>query len=428
MITKPLSAGVLKKTIFSCVRQYLRPYIRYRQVVTRHSQTNTFCQDKAFTACNRVNAVPSKFCLFHQVLCRRMSSQPPKLDPNQATRRKRLTVATYISGAIGAVLLSAIILRYYSRIKKKASGIEELKIPEFSFGRRPFLYKYRGYIFAQFFLDQLRDIHTFEVREDDIWVLTFPKSGTTWMQEIVYLVMNDLDTEKASKTGIDYRFPYFEYPVPGLKTIDEMPSPRLIKSHLPFSILPNQMKYKKPKIIYMIRNPKDIVVSYYIFAIKFFKHVPFNGSFEDFCRLFTEDIILYGPWWKHVAEGWKKRNENNVLFVIYEDLQKDPHKVVKEIAIFLNKPVTDEQADIIVKHCSFDNMKHNNSVNYEWYKESGLANKEVSFMRKGKVGDWKNHLSEGIVKKLDEIVATKLPPDMVEFICDSLPDDDTENT
>ncbi|GFO43018.1 sulfotransferase sult [Plakobranchus ocellatus] len=89
----------------------------------------------------------------------------------------------------------------------------------------------------------------------------------------------------------------------------------------------------------------------------------------------------------------------------------DLDKNVRIVAEFLGKSLTDEQIAQIVKHCSFDSMKKNNSVNYEWYKGQGIATEETSFFRSGKVGDWKNHLSPDIVKRLDEIVATKLPED-----------------
>ena len=99
------------------------------------------------------------------------------MDPKQAVRKKRLTFATYLSGIIGAILLSAIGLRYYNRVKRKAAGAEEVKVKEYSFGRRAWMYKYRGYVFSDLFLERLRDIHTFDIREDDVWVVTFPKSG-----------------------------------------------------------------------------------------------------------------------------------------------------------------------------------------------------------------------------------------------------------
>ncbi|GFO43020.1 sulfotransferase [Plakobranchus ocellatus] len=299
------------------------------------------------------------------------------------------------------------------QMEKKADNAEGegVTLPEYDNGTKPYLKIYRDYFFLVDFPRDLKSIPPFEVREDDIWISTFPKSGTTWVQEIVYLVMNNADTGKALQTTIERRVPFFEYPIPGFKAISAMPSPRLIKSHLPLSLLPDQMKAKKPKIIYVYRNPKDTVVSYYEFLVKFLTYTKFTGKFEDFCRLFTEGKVLCGPWWKHVTEAWARRHEDNFLLLCYEDLQADLDKNVRIVAEFLGKSLTDEQVARIVKHCSFDSMKNNNTVNYEWFKRKGLARKEPKFLRNGKVGDWKNHLSPDIVKQFDEIVATKLPMD-----------------
>ncbi|GFO43022.1 sulfotransferase sult [Plakobranchus ocellatus] len=122
-------------------------------------------------------------------------------------------------------------------------------------------------------------------------------------------------------------------------------------------------------------------------------------------------FVHNGPWWKHVTEAWARRHDDNFLLLCYEDLQADLDKNVRIVAEFLGKSLTDEQVARIVKHCSFNSMKNNNTVNYEWYKGQGIATEETSFLRSGKVGDWRNHLSPDIVKRLDEIVTTKLPED-----------------
>ncbi|BFZ24860.1 hypothetical protein BsWGS_27898 [Bradybaena similaris] len=333
-----------------------------------------------------------------------------KFDPNQESRRQKLLLLTYLSGFIGTCLLCAIGFRQYSAFVRRAQGIEELHVREY--GRRPHLFRYRGYVLPAYIINNIKAIHTFDVREDDIWVVSFPKAGTTWLQEIVYLIVNNGNFEAASQTNIDERFPYFEFIVPGMKAISQMPSPRLIKSHLPLSLLPNQITQKKPKVIYIARNPKDTVVSYYNFITKFLTEleITFSGTFETFCQLFVDDLVYYGPWWKHVKEAWDKRDDENVLVLFYEDLHIDPHKTVQDIALFLGRPVSKGVVDAIVKHCSFESMKSNKSVNYDWLKSGEIARKDESFLRKGQVGDWKNHLSVDISQKLDGIVATKLAP------------------
>ena len=75
---------------------------------------------------------------------------------------------------------------------------------------------------------------------------------------------------------------------------------------------------------------------------------------------------------------------------------------------FLGKSLNDSQLDAIVEHTSFNNMKQNSSVNYEWNKVLGIFSKEGEFLRKGQIGDWLNHFSPKESKEIDEFVTKNL--------------------
>lgn len=77
---------------------------------------------------------------------------------------------------------------------------------------------------------------------------SFVSSGTTWVQEIVYLIQTNLDLDLEAVKNIEQRFAFLENAYPGLKTMEELRSPRLIKSHLPFHLLPEQMETVRPKV------------------------------------------------------------------------------------------------------------------------------------------------------------------------------------
>ena len=96
--------------------------------------------------------------------------------------------------------------------------------------------------------------------------MSFPKTGTTWLQEIVWLIANDLDFSGARSQSIMERFPYLEFPIqhsqqfsiPGIYTIEHQKSPRFIKTHLiPSLLFPNnnngESNDKLPKIIIIMR-------------------------------------------------------------------------------------------------------------------------------------------------------------------------------
>ncbi|ELU09282.1 hypothetical protein CAPTEDRAFT_151859 [Capitella teleta] len=248
----------------------------------------------------------------------------------------------------------------------------------------------------------LDDIWDFSLRTDDIIVCSFPKSGTTWLQEIVYLIMNDLDVQKAQSANIEARFPYIEYVYPGLKDLSKLKGQRLMKSHLPYHHLPHEVMEGKSKVLYIARNPKDVAVSYYHFA-KMFRESSYTGTMENFSDSFLSGQVPYGPWVIHVQEFYEMAKlKRNVMFIMYEDLKEDPEKVIKQIAKFLGKDLTPEQVSGIAKYCTFENMKKNPAANYSWWDEYGLRNKDSTpFLRKGHVGDWKNHLSPRLSKEFD---------------------------
>ncbi|XP_021926131.1 sulfotransferase family cytosolic 1B member 1-like isoform X2 [Zootermopsis nevadensis] len=267
-------------------------------------------------------------------------------------------------------------------------------------------------------------IENMEVRDSDVWVVSHPKTGTTWTQEMAWVIGTDLDFEGA-KVPLPERFPFldhtplFDYSdiIPklpelelplfitdSLTYIDEMESPRFIKTHLPWELLPKQIRHgiKKPKIIYVARNAKDTCVSYYHHC-KILEG--YSGSFDDYCKLFLGGSLCFAPFWPHVLNFWKRRDEPNILFLKFEDLKKDLPPVIKKTAEFLGKELNAEQVDLLADHLSFTSMKNNPSVNYEAAIEINrrfkLTPADGHFMRSGQVGNYKEAMSPKIIGEFD---------------------------
>ncbi|KDR09671.1 hypothetical protein L798_00767, partial [Zootermopsis nevadensis] len=141
-------------------------------------------------------------------------------------------------------------------------------------------------------------IRAMEVRTSDVWVISYPRTGSTWVQEMVWCIGNDLDFEKA-KTLQQFRTPLLELTAlmahddgewmdelgNSVDLVESMQSPRFIKSHLIWELLPVEIDTVKPKVVYIARNPKDMCVSYYHYC-KLVHNM--KGSFEDFCELFLK--------------------------------------------------------------------------------------------------------------------------------------------
>lgn len=106
--------------------------------------------------------------------------------------------------------------------------------------RRQF-FKSNGHYLPDFALENLDQVKRFKYDESDIFIASYPKSGTTWTEEIVYSIVNDGDFALAKSKPLNERVPYLEFPVMGIDLIDQLADvrPRLIKTHLPLSFLPD---------------------------------------------------------------------------------------------------------------------------------------------------------------------------------------------
>ena len=188
-------------------------------------------------------------------------------------------------------------------------------------------------------------VKTLPVRSDDIWVISFPKNGTTWAQAMVWLIANDLDYEKANRIHIANRFPFLE--IGGLielspgrdpyQRIVDMAPTRFIKSHLPVAFIPDEIWTAKPKIIYVRRNPKDVIVSYYHHWRNFAKY---TGTIEEYAHEFMKDLCQYSPYIEHIIE-YTKLDYPNILHLCFEDMKKDLRGAAVAVSEFFDKKYSD---------------------------------------------------------------------------------------
>ncbi|XP_005372257.1 bile salt sulfotransferase 1-like, partial [Microtus ochrogaster] len=107
----------------------------------------------------------------------------------------------------------------------------------------------------------------FVVRDEDTIMLTYPKSGTNWLIEIVCLIQTKGNPKWIQSVPIWERSPWVESQI-GYPTLINQEGPRLISSHLPFHLFPKSFFSSKAKMIYVIRNPRDVLVSGYFFFHK----------------------------------------------------------------------------------------------------------------------------------------------------------------
>ncbi|KAJ0809062.1 putative Sulfotransferase domain, P-loop containing nucleoside triphosphate hydrolase [Helianthus annuus] len=252
---------------------------------------------------------------------------------------------------------------------------------------------------------------TFKAHPTDIYLATMPKSGTTWLKALVFALVKRHEYKNNIKSTHPLLVSNPHVCLPGI-TIEifrntpfyaEGDSPRLFATHIPYPLLPQSILDSGCRLVYLCRNPKDVLVSLFHFANKLRDKSLGLMTFEEAYQLFSKGVMPNGPYWDHV-KGYRKvslEHPENVFFLTYEEMSVDIVDVVKRLANFLGYPFTEKEeaegtVNEIVKLCGFKNLSEVN--------KHGLNN---VFFREGKVGDWKNYLTDEMSRNLDEITEEK---------------------
>jgi hypothetical protein len=231
-------------------------------------------------------------------------------------------------------------------------------------------------------------------RADDIFIVTYPRSGTTWMQMILYQLTTDGSMDFPH---IAQHSPWFERSLRMGKGFEALPVPRVFKSHLPYRKIP-----KGPcKYIYVARNGKDVAVSYFHL---YQSHNGYKGTFAEFFDRFLNGEVEFGSWFQHVKGWWAHRDDPNVLFLHYEDLLRDLEGCLRKIIAFCGLDIPPERFPTVLQRCSFAFMKEHESqfdhlTGQLW--EQGLHLN--AFLRKGQAGAWHEHLSPRQTARFDRV-------------------------
>ncbi|XP_057969356.1 cytosolic sulfotransferase 7-like [Malania oleifera] len=254
----------------------------------------------------------------------------------------------------------------------------------------------------------------FRPRPTDVLLVTYPKSGTTWLKALA------LSLTGRSKHHDYYAsshpllagsphdsVPFLEFSALGNPT-NPNPDLPLMATHIPYSSLPRSVSETKCRIVYLLRDPKDVVVSLWHFTSKHrSKELP-PVSLEEAFELFCQGVSPQGPFWDHALGYWKASLEypERVLVLKYEELKKEPFVSVKRLAEFLGCLFTSQEekeggVHKVIEFCSFEKLS--NLEVKKTGKTFGGAVESSVFFRKGEVGDSVNHLTPEMIERIDQI-------------------------
>ncbi|XP_002738148.1 sulfotransferase 1B1-like [Saccoglossus kowalevskii] len=278
---------------------------------------------------------------------------------------------------------------------------------------------YKGYYLPSYFQEDKimdRELEDFDLTKDDVLVVGFPKSGTSQMIWLLREMYADWDLVNVLNRNV---VPMLEWCVnqqhtegtSGIakKTFLEDPclsgsGRRLIKSHLPYDMLPRTARSGDScKIIYVTRNPKDVCANFYYLERSY---LPMTSpdvvmTWEEFVTNFVEGRVVYGPWMNVVMEWWQHRADENILHVTYEDLITNPTDVIKMVAEFLGRPLTDKVIKTIAAFTTSE--------------EKVIKVGGVQF-KKGVTGEWKNHFTKEQSDLYDRTIGVGLAYKGLDFL------------
>ncbi|KAL1499896.1 hypothetical protein AB1Y20_012579 [Prymnesium parvum] len=256
-------------------------------------------------------------------------------------------------------------------------------------------------------------------RPRDVFIATYPKSGTTWMQQVVCLLRGappHVDVQAAA--------PYVEAALATgaltLRALRERPAPRVFKTHADWQSLPvagcsDEGPAEGVRVVCVVRDPRDVCVSLFHHS-RAIRGIAYGGSWDEWCDDFLAGRAPVpmaaegGDWFDHTLSWWAiaRRCPRRVLWVRYEGLLADPLGEVRRVARFLAPEHAEDEALLrrVVGASSFEQMKARHEadpLNHSLRTEGGSAH-----FRNGKAGDWRRHMSEAQRERFAEVMRSRL--------------------
>lgn len=227
--------------------------------------------------------------------------------------------------------------------------------------------------------------------DDDVWIVSYPKSGNTWTRFLIANLTAAGDTVDWS--NIERRVPDIYYNRdPQLLSL---PRPRYFKSHEAF-----RPDYRR--VVFIVRDPRDVAVSYYHFVRKA-KMLPVDATMDDFMTKFMRgQIDPYGNWGENVG-SWlgARRGTANFMVVRYEDLLENTEMELGRIADALGLIADEQLLRHAVENSRADRMRELEQTQRGEHKLLKTSRADIPFVRAAKSGQWRTELPPEVVRQIE---------------------------
>jgi Sulfotransferase domain len=231
------------------------------------------------------------------------------------------------------------------------------------------------------------------VYPDDTFLVSYPRSGNTWTR---FLVANFVfPNENVSFLNIEKLVP--DTSSQSNRALKRTPRPRIIKTHQYFD-------HRYPKTIYIVRDPRDVALSYYDFQRKYMQiedGYPLQRYVDDFVcgRLISAD---WGTWGENVASWiYTRGQQKEFLLLRYEDMIKDTGSELARVARFLGIDPDPSRLQRAVELSSADRMRKLEKLEQDQWIATKDRRKDIPFIGIAKAGGWKTSMPESCVWQIE---------------------------
>lgn len=233
----------------------------------------------------------------------------------------------------------------------------------------------------------------FAVYPDDTFVVSYPRSGNTWTR---FLIANLV------YSGETVSFANIERLIPDTSSqsnlaLKHTPRPRIIKTHQYFD-------HRYRKMIYIVRDPRDVALSYYDFQRKYRQisdDYPLENYVDDFVggKLISAD---WGTWGENVASWlYTRARSSDFLLLRYEDMIADTARELARIARLLEIQALPERIQKAVERSSADRMREMEKQQENEWVATKKHRKDIPFVRAARAGGWRTQLPESCVSLIE---------------------------
>jgi hypothetical protein len=232
---------------------------------------------------------------------------------------------------------------------------------------------------------------TLKIFPDDVFLVSFPKSGNTWTR---FLIANLVYPDTPATFGNIHEL----VPDPdgtAKKILDRMARPRIIKSHECFDP-------RYPRAMYIVRDPRDVALSQYHYHRKCRK-IDDDYPIEKFItRFLAGQTCPHGSWGENVST-WlvTRKNDPRFLLLRYEDLVENTSRELSKIATFLGIGATKERISQAVERSSADNMRKLEKAQSHLSTLTKTSRKDLPFVRAAGSGGWRSGLPPALAVEIE---------------------------